>query len=142
MPSCLLTPKWTKTAELRFTFTYVCKNKQSSLRLWLTLQSPSMNLEPELVSSSQCQCTLDFHSEAFGLCVWVLLSYPEKGTNFINTENHCYFLILIYNNGSDNQNLIKHCVLCNDGTGKVFKVFNGHKAFHIQTELFTWAYWE
>lgn len=70
--------------------------KTQTLRLWLTSQSQSMTLDPELVSSSQCQFTLDFHREAFGLCVWVLLSYLDKGTNFINTENHCYLLILIY----------------------------------------------
>lgn len=29
MPSCLVTPRWTKTAELRSTFTYMCKNKHS-----------------------------------------------------------------------------------------------------------------
>lgn len=60
------------------------------------------------------------------LLVWVQLSNPEKGTHFISAENHCYLLILIYSNGSANQKLIKHCVLCNDGTGKVL---NGHRIF-------------
>lgn len=86
-----------------------------------------MNLEPELVSSSQCHCTLDFHIEVFGLYVWVQLSSPEKGTNFINAENHCYLLILICSIGNDNQKLIKNCVLYNGRTGKVF---NGHKTLH------------
>lgn len=31
MPSCLVTPRWTKTAELKPTLTYVCKNKHSDI---------------------------------------------------------------------------------------------------------------
>lgn len=31
MPSCLVTPKWTKTAELRSIFTYMFKNKQADI---------------------------------------------------------------------------------------------------------------
>lgn len=37
-----------------------------------------------LVSSFQCQFSLDFQNEAFSLCVLVLLTYPDTGTNFIN----------------------------------------------------------
>lgn len=133
MLSCLVTPRWAKTAGLWFTFMYVCKNKHSDIEALADFTKSIYG--PGTRAGFQLPVSLWIFTMRLLVCVSGYCYSTQIRGPISSTLNHCYLLILIYSNGSDNQKLIKHCVLSNDGTGKVF---SGHKTFHIQTELFTW----
>ena len=111
MSSCLITPRWTKLQSWDLDLHTCSRTNIQAWRLWLTLQSPPVKPGPRAGFQLSVPVQTGFSEWSFWSVCSGTAGIPRHRNQFhqcfLNVENHCYLLILIYTNGSVNQMLIK-----------------------------------